>query len=48
MLELIGKDGDLQQQVYLPQNGAENGEAAEERRGDEQVATDADVEGAFV
>jgi hypothetical protein len=45
--ELVGEDGDLQDQVQLTQDGAEDGEAAKDCRRDERVAADAHVKGSW-
>lgn len=44
--ELAREDGDLQDEVYLAEDGAEDGEARQDRRRHDGVAADADVESA--
>lgn len=44
--ELAREDGDLQDEVYLAEDGAEDGEARQDRLRHDGVAADADVEGA--
>ena len=45
--QLVGEEGDVQDQMHLAEDGADDGEAAEERGRDERVAANAHVEGSF-
>lgn len=45
--ELIGEQGDLQYEVDLAQDGAENGKAAKDSSRNDGVAVHTNVEGAF-
>jgi hypothetical protein len=47
LLELVREEGDLHYQVHLPQDGAEDGEAAANRGRHYGVAAHAHVEGSF-
>jgi hypothetical protein len=48
MVELVVPQGDDAYEVQLSQNGTEDGEAAEDGRGDERVSVNSYVEGSFV
>lgn len=43
----LAREGDGEEEVPLAQDGAEDGQAGEEGRGDEPGAADADVEGSW-
>jgi hypothetical protein len=45
--KLVGEDGDLKDKMHLAENGAQDGEAAEEGGGHDGVAAHAHIEGSF-
>jgi hypothetical protein len=48
VVELIVPQGDDAYEVQLPQNGTEDGEAAEDGRWDKRISANSYVEGSFV